>query len=54
MSMANITLMCPYVRSRTVTAILRGARVARYKEYGMVMPYVSWIGPGDDESDDEE
>lgn len=58
MKAANITLMCPYVHSRTLTAILRGRAVARNKEYGMGTNDNGdefWIvGPGDDEGDDEE
>lgn len=44
--MVSITLMRPYVRSSTLTAILRGRTFARIKEYVM--------GPGEDEEGDEE
>lgn len=58
MKAANITLMCPYVRSSTVTAILRGRAVARNKEYNM--RELDWgfgvriPGPGDDDDEDGE
>lgn len=57
MKAANITLMCPYVHSRTLTAILRGRAVARNKEYGMRK--LDWgfgvriPGPGDDGDDED-